>query len=81
MNKERIKKWFYIILGSLSILAGLITIWMPIPIGIPLLLMGLPLLMRYSPNGRKWIIKLAHRYPKLKSLLNRFKWTRISQDE
>lgn len=75
---QSIIKWFFITLGALAVLAGLITLWMPIPIGIPLMLMGLPLLMRYSPHARNWILSLGERYPKVQFLLDKFGWRRDS---
>jgi len=66
-----IRKWFFIISGTVLTLIGLATIWTPIPIGIPLLLIGIPLLMRYSPNGRKLILKLAVKIPHLKKALSK----------
>lgn len=38
--------------GGLLTLAGLLTFWLPVPVGIPLLLIGLPLLLRGVPGLR-----------------------------
>lgn len=64
-------KWFYIILGACCVVLGLLVLWLPIPLGIPLLLVGIPLLMRYSPNARRWILCLAERHPPLRKWLQR----------
>lgn len=78
---QSIIKWFFITVGALSVLAGLITLWMPIPVGIPLMLVGLPLLMQYSPHAREWILSLSERYPKVQFLLAKFGWRRDSVTE
>ena len=42
-----------ILLGGILLLAGLLTFPLPVPIGLPLLLFGLALLMRHSSKGKK----------------------------
>ncbi|MCG8015377.1 MAG: hypothetical protein JAY97_04090 [Candidatus Thiodiazotropha sp. 'RUGA'] len=59
-------KWLYLSIGSLSILSGLITFLLPLPIGVPLLLIGTPIIMRHSPTGRRWIMHLLRRFPALR---------------
>lgn len=59
-------KWALITAGIVFIAAGVITFWLPIPIGIPLLLLGLPLVLKNSPHGRRWLIYAGrHGFPKL----------------
>lgn len=59
------------LLGALLFITGLLTFWLPIPIGIPLMLIGMPLLFRYSPLARFGFIKLARRYPPMRRLIKR----------
>ncbi len=60
-----IKKWLFIVVGGTLILAGLITFWLPLPIGLPMVLLGLPLVLRHSPHARSWWDKLRNRWPLL----------------
>ncbi len=60
-----IKKWLLIVVGGTLILAGLITFWLPLPIGLPMVLLGLPLVLRHSPHARSWWDKLRNRCPLL----------------
>ena len=53
-----LKKWTMIAIGVLVVLLGLVTFWLPLPIGLPLLLIGIPLLIRYSPHARRWWAQL-----------------------
>jgi uncharacterized membrane protein YbaN (DUF454 family) len=59
-------KWLYLLIGALSIIAGLVTFWLPVPIGVPLVLIGAPIIMRHSPHGRRWIMLLLRRFPSLR---------------
>jgi hypothetical protein len=65
------RKWFHILAGALLVIAGLILLWTPIPLGLPLLLIGLPVLMRFSPNARRWILRLTRRHPGLSRRIRR----------
>jgi hypothetical protein len=69
-------KWVSILLGSLSIVTGLITFWLPLPIGLPLILIGLPLLMKHSPDFNRWIGRMGRQYPRVGRLLALLKLTR-----
>jgi hypothetical protein len=51
----RLLKLFYLIAGSLSVLSGMALFWLPLPFGIPLILLGTGLFMRSSPEVRKRI--------------------------
>ncbi|MES9832789.1 MAG: hypothetical protein ABW139_11185 [Candidatus Thiodiazotropha sp. DIVDIV] len=62
-------KWIYLSVGALSILAGLITFLLPVPIGVPLVLIGAPIIMRHSPNGRRWLMLLLRRFPVLRKTI------------
>lgn len=65
-------KWLYISFGTLSILGGLITFWLPVPIGLPLMLVGTPIIMRHSVRGRRLLLRLANRFPSLARFLERY---------
>ena len=65
-------KWLYISFGTLSILGGLVTFWLPVPIGVPLMLIGTPIIMRHSVRGRRLILRLVRRFPLLRRRLARF---------
>jgi hypothetical protein len=64
-------KWFWIFLGSTSVLAGLMVIWTPVPLGLPLLMVGFPLLMKYSPQSRDGVQRMAAQFPRLFKPLRR----------
>jgi uncharacterized membrane protein YbaN (DUF454 family) len=59
-----VKKWSFIVIGGLLVLLGLITFWLPLPIGVPLMLLGAPLLLRHSPHARAWWAQLRDRLPR-----------------
>ena len=50
-------------LGGLSIVGGVIAIPLPIPLGLPLMVVGVSLLVKTSPRTRALILYLAGRYP------------------
>ncbi len=58
-------KWFWILFGSMSVLIGLLLIWSPLPLGLPLFMIGIPLLMKYSPHSRNSVLWLAGHFPRL----------------
>jgi len=64
-------KWFVICLGALFIFAGLVTFWLPLPVGIPLMLIGLPLVMNNSPMVREKLLHATRDYPKISKILRR----------
>ncbi|MFO8024445.1 hypothetical protein [Thiohalophilus sp.] len=64
-------KWFWIVLGSTSTVGGLLVLWSPLPLGLPLLLIGIPLLMKYSPRSRTTFVSIADRFPILRRSLQR----------
>jgi hypothetical protein len=59
------EKWFWLMIGSTSVLAGLLVVWTPVPLGLPLFMVGIPLLMKYSPHSRNGILWLASHFPRL----------------
>jgi hypothetical protein len=62
-------KWLYISFGILFIFGGLITFWLPVPIGVPLLLIGTPIIVRHSAYGRRVIVRIFRRFPLLRRSL------------
>lgn len=52
-------KWFWILFGSMSVLTGLLVIWSPLPLGLPLFMTGIPLLIKYSSHSRNSVLWLA----------------------
>jgi len=59
------EKWFWLMLGSTSVVAGLLVVWTPLPLGLPLFMIGIPLLMKYSPHSRNGILWLGSHFPRL----------------
>jgi len=45
-------KWIFITTGAFSVFSGVLTFWLPVPIGLPLILLGTALLVRHSPRAR-----------------------------
>jgi len=64
-------KWLYIGFGTLTLIGGLITFWLPLPIGLPLMMIGTPLIMRHSARGRLLMRRLRSRFPILNKLFFR----------
>ncbi|MCV6546193.1 MAG: hypothetical protein OIF56_02745 [Cohaesibacter sp.] len=58
-----LKQWTMVALALFCLVGGLITIWLPIPTGLPLLALGLFLLIAYSSASRKWIRRLRKVWP------------------
>ena len=69
-------RWLMVLAGIVIVLAGLLTFVLPIPIGLPLLALGLFILARHSQIARYAIIKAARRYPGLRPLLRRLQLLR-----
>lgn len=63
--------WLSTILGFLLVVAGLATFPLPIPIGLPLLMIGIPILTRHSSWAKRVIHVLARRFPLLRKLIHR----------
>lgn len=64
-------KWLTLLLASLTILSGAITFWLPIPTGLPLLMVGVTMLIRSSPRARRKLHHLSRCHPVLQRLLRR----------
>jgi uncharacterized membrane protein YbaN (DUF454 family) len=74
-------KWVLIATGSLVLLLGVVTFWLPIPSGLPLALFGLFLLVRSSPRVRRTLARLMRRHPPLRRLLQRRKGLRRASEK
>ena len=59
------------IAGAICMIAGLITVWMPIPTGLILMAVGLTLLIASSPTIAAWARLMRARHQGLDSHLNR----------
>ena len=64
-------KWIFLSLGTISVMGGVVTFWLPLPIGLPLFLIGIALLMKSSPYVRDKILQLACGHPKIARFLER----------
>jgi uncharacterized membrane protein YbaN (DUF454 family) len=64
-------KWIFFSLGTISVMGGVATFWLPLPIGLPLLLIGVALLMKSSPSVRNKILQLASSHPRLARFLEK----------
>jgi hypothetical protein len=59
------------ITGGLCLVAGLATLWLPIPTGLALIMIGLSLLIMTSPHVAVWLRALRRRYADLDIRLTR----------
>jgi uncharacterized membrane protein YbaN (DUF454 family) len=64
-------KWLFLALGSITVFIGLLMLLLPIPLGLPLLVVGVPLVMRYSTRMRDWILNITERFPGIHDTLSR----------
>jgi hypothetical protein len=64
-----LKKWLGITVGSTLAVVGFLTFPLPLPVGLPLLLIGGVLLLRHSSDARRLLVNLMRRYPALRNLL------------
>lgn len=51
------------------IAVGVVVFWLPIPLGIPLMLAGLVLIVRSSPRLGGWVVNRMERSPVLSRLV------------
>jgi hypothetical protein len=63
-------KWLLIALGGITVFSGLVLLILPIPLGMPLLIIGVPVLMRYSSRMRRIILNLSSRFPRIYDVLS-----------
>jgi archaellum biogenesis protein FlaJ (TadC family) len=62
-----------ILISILLLIAGLVTFPLPFPIGLPLLIIGLALLVRHSSDAKRYIVRISRKYPKFHRLLSQRK--------
>ena len=62
-----------IFIGILLLIIGLLTFPLPLPIGLPIFLVGVVLLLRYSSDAKRILLRLSKRHPPLRNLLNRLR--------
>ena len=77
---HEIGRWLAILIGALLMILGFLTFWLPIPIGLPLLIIGMALLVRYSPTARATFMPMARRWPWFGRLLRRVTMKRHRAD-
>lgn len=56
------KQWAIMGVAILCLLAGLATVWLPIPTGVPLMALGVFLVIAYSKTGRSWVRRLRNKW-------------------
>jgi hypothetical protein len=56
-------------LGLLALLAGALLFWLPVPLGIPLILLGLLILVRHSMPAKRSLLRMAKHHPRLRQAL------------
>jgi uncharacterized membrane protein YbaN (DUF454 family) len=66
-----ILKALLIALGAAAVVLGALTFWLPLPVGLPLMLVGAALLIRSSARARAWSVRLVERYPRTLGFLRR----------
>ncbi len=59
----------YLVLAIIAIVAGVVLFPLPIPVGLPLIAIGLALLLRSFPAVRRWVRRRASRVPILAKAL------------
>ena len=70
MDKLVLGKLAQKVAGSLCLVAGLATLWLPIPTGLVLIVVGMSLLIMSSPLVAAWLRMLRRRYVGLDDKLN-----------
>lgn len=62
---DRARKFVYIGLGAVCVFFGLLTVWTPLPTGIPLLAIGIVILVTVSATARRALRKARERSHRL----------------
>jgi uncharacterized membrane protein YbaN (DUF454 family) len=60
---QAIARWLMTLLGVALTALGLVTFWLPLPVGVPLLLLGALVLIRYSMLARRALARANRHYP------------------
>ncbi len=64
-------RYALLLIGICCILAGIITVWLPLPIGIPLMLVGATILLRTSKAFQHWLRMRRANHPRLNRAMTR----------
>ena len=59
--------------GILLAVIGVLTFWLPLPIGLPLFLLGGVILLRHSAHARQAMAAASRRYPLIRRGLKRLR--------
>jgi len=62
---EHVRRLALLALAVVLVAVGLVTFFLPIPLGVLPLLIGLAILMALIPRLRRWFLGLRRRYPSL----------------
>ena len=73
---RRIKRVLLVGLGAFLVVLGALTFPLPLPVGLPLAVLGLALVVRNSRAGKRWLVALAARHPRLRGALTRVRRSR-----
>jgi hypothetical protein len=63
-------------IGGTLLAVGFLTFWLPIPVGLPLALIGILILTRYSMNVRQAIAGASRRFPRFRQWFKRLRQLR-----
>ena len=76
--QRRLIRWTALALGAAAVLLGLVTFWLPLPVGVPLVFFGGLLLTRHSMVARRAVAGASRRYPRVRGILRRLRnrWRR-----
>jgi len=58
-------RWTLLILGGFFVLLGVMLTPLPGPLGLPVTLVGLMLVLRNSFKARRWFVRFQHRHPRI----------------
>jgi len=72
-RKTRVIRWLMVVAGIAFAIGGLLTLVLPVPVGLPLLAFSLFILTRHSRVARYVVTKAARHNPWLRRLLRRLR--------
>jgi hypothetical protein len=55
---------FFLLLGGVLVLLGLLDLLTPLPFGIPLILLGMTIILNTSQSAKKAFVRAGRRYPR-----------------
>ncbi|MCG6967550.1 MAG: hypothetical protein LJE59_13675 [Chromatiaceae bacterium] len=70
-SRRGVLRWLTVFTGCVIAVAGLLVFILPIPVGLPLIALGLFILVRHSQVARYTMLKAARRHCGLRRLLRR----------